>query len=86
MYYYLSFQKTFILHSVTHSAAMGLISPREFIDLVRVERNYDGGKYFACGKTSHSIHPQFWPDVSNKYKYVYTVVANLLCYDYLTGC
>ncbi|CAH2296654.1 stAR-related lipid transfer 6 [Pelobates cultripes] len=33
---------TFISQSLTHSYGMGLISPREFIDLIHVKR-YDGG-------------------------------------------
>ncbi|XP_075049844.1 stAR-related lipid transfer protein 6 [Mixophyes fleayi] len=33
---------TVICHCITHSYAMGVISPREFVDLVHVRR-YDGG-------------------------------------------
>ncbi len=46
----MALQRTFILHSVSHSAAMGLISPREYVDLVRFEKNFDGGKYCSFGE------------------------------------
>ncbi|XP_023659010.2 stAR-related lipid transfer protein 6 [Paramormyrops kingsleyae] len=35
-------QETFICHTVTHSYGMGLISSRDFVDLVKVKR-YNGG-------------------------------------------
>ncbi|XP_044150753.1 stAR-related lipid transfer protein 6 [Bufo gargarizans] len=35
-------EDTFICHCITHSHGMGLISPREFVDLIHIRR-YDGG-------------------------------------------
>ena len=36
-----------IVRSLSHGAAMGLISPREYIDLVAIRRNTDGGLYIS---------------------------------------
>ena len=43
-------QNTVVLRTLVHSAAKGLISSREYLDLATHYRDYEGGLYFTCGK------------------------------------
>ena len=50
-----------VVRSLSHGAAMGLISPREYIDLVAIRRNGDGGLHFSYCESHDRVLVIQWP-------------------------
>lgn len=49
-------QDTFIVHSVSHSVGGGIISSREYLDIVSNFTDSTKCTYLSCGKVAMKVH------------------------------